>query len=406
MASSPRRNRKFGEKLIEVWKENKDDIARPTFQILDWSDRAKEAVSSPSRPEVKATQTAEEKVEDEKKGGEREGGRVTGWREIWSMSQLRPAERVVVALFSVLCLLLTCNCSSLLGSMQASAARVVGWVKEMAAMDPQAVDWGRLVSATALGVLLALALDYRPSQTDKLLLDCYYRTQAVASRLLQMFDSVLQLIRAVGQQLVALPLLLRYLLSVAGIVAGGVFLVRRIVVAVVGVGHYLMLLLRNIVLVSAFCALTYQLLARSYYARKRKQQAVQAVLRLTKRLLSEHDRPYPVAYLYHDIEDCLEKAEAGLPEQPVRARVLGAINILGDTLPRKASGSLPESLEDSLHGVKLSHIWGAVTKEMKQDKRLQCVEMIFDGRKHACWRLLTGSRPSPPALSATASISQ
>eukprot|EP01039_Chlorochromonas_danica_P001113 gene1113-1216_t len=402
MTSSPHRDRKFGEKLIEAWKESRDHSAHTTVQIHDWSGHTKEAVSSPCRPEAKATESAGEKVEDWDESKEHEGGRDSTWREVWSMSQLRPAERVVVALFAVLCLFVTCNCSSLLDFMESSAARVVAWAKEIAVLDSQTVDWERLVSATALGGLLAFALDYRPSQTDSFLWDCYCRARMAATRVLLVFNSVLQ-------QLAALPLLLRYLLAVAAIVASGVFLVRRIVLTVVGVGHYLMLLLRNVVLVSAFCALTYQLLARSYYARKRKQQAVQAVQRLTRRLLSEHDRPYPVSYLYHDIEDCLEKAEAGCPEQPVCARVLSAINILGDTLPRQASASRPDTLEDSLHGVKLSHIWGEVTKEMKQDKRIQCVEMIFDGRKQACWRLLARSRSPPPAAAApstTASIPQ
>eukprot|EP01039_Chlorochromonas_danica_P004533 gene4538-4971_t len=85
----------------------------------------------------------------------------------------------------------------------------------------------RLVSATALGGFLAFALDYRPSQTDSFLWDCYCRAGMAATRVLLVFDSVLQ-------RLAALPLILRYLLAVAVIVASGVFLVRRIVLTVVG----------------------------------------------------------------------------------------------------------------------------------------------------------------------------
>lgn len=54
--------------------------------------------------------------------------------------------------------------------------------------------------------------------------------------------------------------------------------------------------------------------------------------------------------------------------------------------PDEAAGS-----RDVMRGYKLKTLWTEVEKAVQSDRRVQRVELIMDGRKQSCWRVLVGS---------------
>jgi hypothetical protein len=91
-----------------------------------------------------------------------------------------------------------------------------------------------------------------------------------------------------------------------------------------------------------------------------------------------------------------------LSPQPAAATVLGTAGLGSASKARRVDGESSTSSEggvgtgetagtDILKGFALRQLWSDVQRAVERDSRIQKIHVIVDGKKHPCWRVLTGS---------------
>ena len=123
------------------------------------------------------------------------------------------------------------------------------------------------------------------------------------------------------------------------------------------------------------------------YRNKKVNERTEIVRKLSvivKQLLStEHQgRPQPIEYLYEEIADVISIN-------------IGTINLKSPNDNKHAASkiALEKQFIEYLQNVSLAKLWSDVIKEVERDHRLQTVDVVVDGSKKRCWRLLGFQSP-------------
>jgi len=178
------------------------------------------------------------------------------------------------------------------------------------------------------------------------------------------------------------------------------------------------------------------------HRRAARSRAVKVLASVVKALLQQRGRAYPILYLYEEVAEVvsLSTSQRGVmplfspTSTPAVVHSTPSSGYVGDAQrpaqtqpepllfgsPLGLSASSKENLlrasvaeaggssagtgsgtdasadavalkKEVLEGHKLPHLWKEVLKVVEADRRVQRLELIVDGKKHACWRLLTGN---------------
>jgi len=101
---------------------------------------------------------------------------------------------------------------------------------------------------------------------------------------------------------------------------------------------------------------------------------------IVKAILQRHDRPYPVSYLFEEVQDLLLIHRQQLSTAGIKSPALDAV--VGD-----AQIVIPD-----MHGYRLDQLWWSDVKRMvEKDQRIQANDLIVDGKKQRCWRILSAN---------------
>jgi hypothetical protein len=182
------------------------------------------------------------------------------------------------------------------------------------------------------------------------------------------------------------------------------------------------------------CAIIYCIVvaARMWLRSRAAQKNVtQEVAVFAKALLLSKARAYPIAYIMEEVRDAIQAATRGTAStsspplshsSPIRSVAAQVIEPIRDgeassTYQQQqqqqqqqhqqhnwssgataATGSESEPAPGprltpppSLQGYKLRSIWPEVQKVVERDSRIMKLDVIMDGRKQACWRVLAAS---------------
>ena len=101
---------------------------------------------------------------------------------------------------------------------------------------------------------------------------------------------------------------------------------------------------------------------------------------IVKAILQRHDRPYPVSYLFEEVQDLLLIHRQQLSTAGIKSPALDAV--VGD-----AHIVIP-----NMHGYRLDQLWwNDVKRLVEKDQRIQANDLIVDGKKQRCWRILSAN---------------
>lgn len=101
---------------------------------------------------------------------------------------------------------------------------------------------------------------------------------------------------------------------------------------------------------------------------------------IVKAILQRHDRPYPVSYLFEEVQDLLLIHRQQLSTAGIKSPALDAV--VGD-----AQIVIPD-----MHGYRLDQLWWSDVKRLvEKDQRIQANDLIVDGKKQRCWRILSAN---------------
>jgi hypothetical protein len=158
-----------------------------------------------------------------------------------------------------------------------------------------------------------------------------------------------------------------------------------------------------LVCVGVLYAVLVGLLAYLRYRRARGD-VVGVLAAMAKALLLQKERAYPIPYLLEEVGDAVRAAKLShiLSPQHAAATVLGAAGLGSASKARGAEGGSGTSSEgeatvrevggtDILKGFALRQLWSDVQRAVQRDSRIQKIDVIVDGKKQPCWRVLTGS---------------
>jgi len=101
---------------------------------------------------------------------------------------------------------------------------------------------------------------------------------------------------------------------------------------------------------------------------------------IVKAILQRHDRPYPVSYLFEEVQDLLLIHRQQLSTAGIKSPALDAV--VGD-----AQIVIPD-----MHRYSLDQLWWSDVKRLvEKDQRIQANDLIVDGKKQRCWRILSAN---------------
>jgi len=106
---------------------------------------------------------------------------------------------------------------------------------------------------------------------------------------------------------------------------------------------------------------------------------------IIKAILQRHDRPYPIVYLYEEVQDLLFIHKRQLNTAGIKSPAIEAI--VND---RNDNDTVGIVIPD-MHGLQLDQVWDDVKRLVERDKRIQAIDLIVDGKKQRCWRILSGN---------------
>eukprot|EP01032_Pedospumella_encystans_P009131 gene9131-10778_t len=162
------------------------------------------------------------------------------------------------------------------------------------------------------------------------------------------------------------------------------------------------------------------------------RRVVKTVAAVVKALLQQRCRAYPIRYLYEEVVEVVTQSHPhsaaansllpifspakltkpavvfdthGAVEEPLLCgSPLGLSNSSKEHLLQasvkeatfgndetSAGCATAANQKDVLEGYKLAKVWAAVQQAVESDPRIQRLDLIMDGKKQSCWRLLTGS---------------
>jgi hypothetical protein len=277
------------------------------------------------------------------------------------------------------------------------------------------MSWYDVQVSVLLGVLLSIIADPNTAATDRMVLQWWNNIKPTiinesAPAAIQkgsLASTLSSLASSPFVRLLVAALVLGHVLKVAASAA---------VITAVHVSSKYGVVVVGLLCVAATAYLCY-LVGTWYLRRSRVRSGVVTILATkTKAMLVSKGRAYPISYLYEEIADEVKLAQMGVGDSALLlspaaisrpAAVLGSSNNLGesgsavksavnDTYP---TGKMTEYGEESartwkqdvLKGYKLRQLWGEVQRAVQADSRVQRLDIIVDGRKQACWRILTAS---------------
>ena len=164
-------------------------------------------------------------------------------------------------------------------------------------------------------------------------------------------------------------------------------------------------------------------------------RVVNTVAAVVKALLQQRGRAYPIRYLYEEVVEVVTLSHphsavastllpifspakstkpavvfdthgtaedsmlCGSPlglsnsskEHLLQASVREATASNSAPLENSADGTTTANQKDVLEGYKLANVWPVVQQAVESDPRIQRLDLIMDGKRQSCWRLLTGS---------------
>jgi len=168
------------------------------------------------------------------------------------------------------------------------------------------------------------------------------------------------------------------------------------------------------------------------YALRRRaahRRVVKTITAVVKALLQQRGRAYPIRYLYEEVVEVVTlshphsaaastllpifspakltkpavvfdshgaAAEPMLCGSPLGLSTSSKEHLLQASVHEATAGndtgdSSTAIQKDVLEGYKLAKVWPAVQQAVESDPRIQRLDLIMDGKKQSCWRLLTGS---------------
>ena len=126
--------------------------------------------------------------------------------------------------------------------------------------------------------------------------------------------------------------------------------------------------------------LLYFIMRRWLKSRADRVVVVDHLCIIVKAILQRHDRPYPVSYLFEEVQDLLLIHRQQLSTAGIKSPALDAV--VGD-----AQIVIPD-----MHGYRLDQLWWSDVKRMvEKDQRIQANDLIVDGKKQRCWRILSAN---------------
>jgi hypothetical protein len=277
------------------------------------------------------------------------------------------------------------------------------------------MSWYDVQVSILLGVLLSIIADPNTAATDRMVLQWWNsfkptivnESEPAAIQKGSLASTLSSLASSPFVRLLVAALVLGYVLKVAASAA---------VITAVHVSSKYGVVVVGLLCVAATAYLCY-LVGSWYLRRSRVRSGVVTILATkTKAMLVSKGRAYPISYLYEEIADEVKLAQLGVGDSALLlspaaisrpVAVLGSSNYLGESgsaVKSAVNGTYPtgnvteyggESArtwkQDVLKGYKLRQLWGEVQRAVQADSRVQRLDIIVDGRKQACWRILTAS---------------